>query len=98
MSCLVAKSYPTLFVTLWTRAHQASLSMGFPRQKYWGRLQFTPQGHLPNPETEPCLPPPASSLLHWQEDSLPLSNQVNHTGIGKSQIQYAYCPDKRGNI
>ena len=25
-------------VTPWTIAHQAPLSMGFPRQKYWGEL------------------------------------------------------------
>ena len=30
---------PTL-VTPWTVAHQAPLSMGFPRQEYWSRLQF----------------------------------------------------------
>ena len=30
----VAQSFPTL-VTLWTAAHQAPLSMGFSRQKYW---------------------------------------------------------------
>ena len=29
-----------LFVTLWTAAHKAPLSMGFPRQEYWGGLPF----------------------------------------------------------
>ena len=27
---------------LWTTAHQAPLSMGFPRQEYCGRLPFPP--------------------------------------------------------
>ena len=27
-----------LFATLWTVAHQAPLSMGFPRQEYWSGL------------------------------------------------------------
>ena len=27
-----------VFVTLWTVAHQATLSMGSSRQEYWGRL------------------------------------------------------------
>ena len=36
---LVAKSWPTL-VTPWTVAHQAPLSMGFPRQEYWSGLPF----------------------------------------------------------
>ena len=29
-----------LFVTPWTVAHQALLSMGFSRQEYWSRLPF----------------------------------------------------------
>ena len=36
---LVGKSCPTL-VTPWTVAHQAALSMGFPRQQYWNGLPF----------------------------------------------------------
>ena len=28
------------FATLWTVAHQAPLSMGFPRQEYWNGLPF----------------------------------------------------------
>ena len=38
-----------LFATLWTIAHQASLSMGFPRQEYWTGLPFPSPGDLPNP-------------------------------------------------
>ena len=34
-------------LTLWTVAHQAPLSMGFPRQKYWSGLPFPPPGDLP---------------------------------------------------
>ena len=30
-----------LFVTPWTVAHQAPLSMGFPRQEYWSVLPFS---------------------------------------------------------
>lgn len=46
-----------LFVTLWAIAHQDSLSMGFPKQKYWRGL--TP-GRLPNPgvESMSLKPPP----------------------------------------
>ena len=36
---LVTKSCPTL-VTPWTVAHQAPLSMRFPRQEYWSGLPF----------------------------------------------------------
>ena len=38
------------FVTLWTATHQASLSLEFSRQEYWGGLPFLPPGDLPNPE------------------------------------------------
>ena len=43
-------------------AHQAPLSMGFPRQEYWSGLPFP----SPDPEIGPA--PPA-----WQVDSLPHS-------------------------
>ena len=36
-------------VTPGTVAHQAPLSMGFPRQKYWSRLPFPSPGGLPDP-------------------------------------------------
>ena len=38
-SGLVIKLYLTL-TTLWTVAHQAPLSMGYPRQEYWSGLPF----------------------------------------------------------
>ena len=48
-----------LFATLWTVAHQASLSMGFSRQEYWSGLQCPPPGNLPYPGIEPMsLTPP----------------------------------------
>ena len=47
--CLVAKSYPALFVTPSTVACYASLSMGFSRQEYWSELPFPPSGDLPDP-------------------------------------------------
>ena len=36
-----------LFVTLWTVACQAPLSMGFSRQEYWSGLPFPPLGDVP---------------------------------------------------
>ena len=38
--------------TTWTVTHQASLSMGFPRQDYWSRLSFPFPGDLPDPGIE----------------------------------------------
>ena len=41
------------FATLWTVAHQAPLSMGFPRQEYCSGLPFPPPGNPPNPGIKP---------------------------------------------
>ena len=40
------------FVTLWTVAHQAPLSMGFSSQEYWSGLPCPPPGDLPDPGIE----------------------------------------------
>ena len=45
-------SYVWLCVTLWTRAHQAPLSMGFSRQEYWSGLLCHLPGDLPEPGLE----------------------------------------------
>ena len=39
-----------LFVTSWTIARQAPLSVGFSRQEYWSGLPFASPGDLPNPD------------------------------------------------
>ena len=45
-----------LFVTPWTVAPQAPLSIGFSRQKYWSGLPFPSPGNLPDPGIEPESP------------------------------------------
>ena len=45
-----------LFVTSWTVAHKALLSIGFSRQEYRSWLPFPPPGDLPNPGMEPTSP------------------------------------------
>ena len=42
-----------LFVTLWTIARQAPLSMGFSRQEHWSGLPCSSLGDLPNPGIKP---------------------------------------------
>ena len=44
------------FVTPWTVACKASLSMGFRRQESWSGLPFPSSGDLPDPEIEPASP------------------------------------------
>ena len=46
LSCF---SHVQLFVTLWTIAHQAPLSMEFSRQEYWSGSPCPPPGNLPDP-------------------------------------------------
>ena len=59
----VAKSCPTV-ATPWTIAHQAPLSMGFSRHKYWSDLTFPSPWNLLNPGIEPESPAlQADSLL-----------------------------------
>ena len=82
MGCgdLVPKSCPTL-ATPWTVAHQAPLSLGFPKQEYWNGFPFPSPGVLPDPGIK-------SVSLALQVDSLPLSHQrsswcVDHNKLWK---------------
>ena len=59
------------FMTPWTTAHQASLSIGFPRQEQRSGFPFPSPRDLPNPGTEPRFP----SL---QADSSPSEPRVHH--------------------
>ena len=45
-----------LFVTPWTVARQAPLSMGFSSQGYWSGLPFPSPGYLPDPGIKPGSP------------------------------------------
>ena len=49
-------SHLRLFVTPWTVARQAPLSMGFLRQEYWSGLPFPSPGDLPSPGIKPVSP------------------------------------------
>ena len=53
-ACVLSRfSCVRLFVTPWTIAHQALLSMGFPRKEYWSELPFPSPVDLPDSEIEP---------------------------------------------
>ena len=60
-----------LFVTPWTVACQAPLSMGFSRQEYWSRLPFPSPGDLPYTGIEPRFPA-------QQGDSFPIEPPGKH--------------------
>ena len=53
-ACVLSRcSRVWLFVTPWTVAHQAPLSMGFSRQEYWSELPCPLPRTLPDPGIEP---------------------------------------------
>ena len=74
--------------TPWTVDHQASLSMGFPRQGRWSGLPCSPPGDLANPGIEPVsLMSPALQvdyllLIHQgRPHSVIYSYKKSHSGI-----------------
>ena len=68
--CVRMLSCVWLFVTPWSVACQAPLSMEFPRREYWSGLLFPFSRDLPPTQgSNPRL----LHLLHWQVDSLPLA-------------------------
>ena len=76
-----------LFVTLWTVACQAPLSVGFSRQEYWSGLPCPLPGDLPNPGIEPAsLMSPAltgeffTTSATWEAPSIILSPLYSHVG------------------
>ena len=70
-------SHVQIFATLWTVAHQATLSMGFSSQEYWSGLPFFSPGDLPDPGIRPTsLMTPAlpggflTSSATWEAQTL----------------------------
>ena len=60
---LLFTHYVQLFATPWTVAHQAPLSMGFPRQEYWSGLPLPSPSNLPSPGIELVSPALAGRLF-----------------------------------
>ena len=68
--------------SLWTVAHQAPLSMGFPRQEYWSGLPFPSPRDLPHPGIEIESPALADSFLTTESSGTP---QWRHYQMPKVQ-------------
>ena len=62
------------FVTPWTVACQAPLSMGFPRQEYWSRLPFPLPGDIHDPRIKPTSPTLAGGFFTIEPSGKPLYN------------------------
>ena len=78
MSLSVSRSALSIFLTPWTVACQAPLSMEFSRQEYWSGLPFPSPGDLPYLGIEP-----GSLALH--ADSL----QYEPPGTPKMSLRWA---------
>ena len=52
--CAQSISHFQLFVTPWTVARQAPVSVGFSRQEYWSGLPCPSPGDLPDPGIKPA--------------------------------------------
>ena len=73
-----------LLVTPWTVAHQALLSMGFPRQEYWSGIAIS----FSRGSSHPGIKPPAPAL---QVDSLPLRHQGSQKLFQPSKSDFRKC-------
>ena len=86
-----------VFVTLWTLARQAPLSMGFSKQAYWSGLPCPPPADLPHPGMEPAsLTSPAlagrfvSTNATWEAS---ISFQLLNKYIRQMQTQESVLGD-----
>ena len=104
MCMLSCFSCVRLFVTLWTVAHQALLSIGFSGQEYCSGLPCPPPGDLPHPGIEPSsLASPAS-----RSGFLPVSHCMSSGRTGKglkrkvctrlSSLQVSYLRNFRPSV
>ena len=77
LACVLSHfSHVRLFETLWSIAHEAPLSMGFPRQEFWSGLPFPSPGDLPNPGVEPVSPALAGGFFTTKPPGKPTYNYV----------------------
>ena len=70
--CTQSLSRVRLFATPWTVAHQAPLSMDFPRQEYWSGLPSPSPGDLLNPGIEPGSPALVGRFLTLNHQGSPV--------------------------
>ena len=92
IACMHAQllSYVRLFVTPWTVAHQAPLSMKFSKQEYWSGLPFPPPGYLLESRVEPtspAFPALASSFF----TTVPTGKPMYVFTFVKYKCYYALC-------
>ena len=77
------------FATLWTAAHQASLSVGFSRQEYWSGLPCSSPGDLPNRGIKPASPVSLALAGRYFTTSATWEAPLNTLGVFKYQLREA---------
>ena len=75
LCCAWSLSCVQLFVTPWTVAQQAYLSMGFSRQEYWSGLPCPSPRDLPDPGIEPMSPAMAGEFF------IPNTTELNSNNL-----------------
>ena len=94
------------FVTPWTVAHQAPLSLGFPRQEYWSGLPFPSLGDLPDQGIEPTSPAMQADALLLESHNLGsapshprlklfLQTMLGTVGAGRAEANSSNCAGKQ---
>ena len=79
-----------LFLTPWTVACQAPLSMGFSWQEYWNGLPFPSPGHLPNPGIKPASPALAGRFFTTNPPGKPIVDGFRYINPGGGKLLYIY--------
>ena len=87
-----------LFVTPWTVAYQAPLSLGFSRQEYWSGLPFPSSGDLPLPRIKPGSPvlqadalpsePPGKLVIYYSGQKFNSTNSELIAGRNINNLRY----------
>ena len=84
-------SHVQLFVTPWTVACQAPLSMRFSRKEHWSGLPFPSPGDLPDPGIEPRSPALEADPLVSEPPGKP-----RHSGMASFPFPSCPFPDGEG--
>ena len=89
-------SHVRFFATPWTVAHQALLSIGFPKQEYWSGLPFPPPGNPPDPGIKPTLPASpvlAGGFLTTEPSAKPQGSPISQVLTGYiSSFKHVFFP------
>ena len=81
-----------------TIAHQAPLSMGFPRQEYWSGLLFPPPGDLLDPGINPMSPALAGGFFTSEQPEKPLLSYINTLNVINNTKYYRHRNSKMSDL